>query len=262
MDLKMANIKKTDENVKIEKKKIEKKFKIAENITEKVADENEKQRAFKIFKELAEKHKHIKSTNLTGWCYDTGYGVEENKEKALEFYKQAALYGYPFACFNIGYHHEIKNEFLLAFKYYQRAHELNTDNEIPCRDLFRLVFLYYFGLGTTVNYKSAFDICHDLAERSYTPAKLMLTYMFDEGVGAKINKEAKDNWLKRINDDTCTDHILSSQLLLQNLIFKFYNAKIRMMQEEINSKSSSGSICIELTNCAPFNDKKTEDSTK
>ncbi len=56
-------------------------------------NEDEYEKAYSIFDELATKHNDKEALYFLGLFYENGYAVKKDEDKALKYYKKAAKYG-------------------------------------------------------------------------------------------------------------------------------------------------------------------------
>lgn len=96
---------------------------------------------------------------LLGYLYANGKGVENNKEKAFEWYKNAAP----------------KN----------KEAKMN------------LAIFYFTGEGTKQNYESAFQLFQELASKGETDAYNYLGYMYEQGLGTAKNNQQACIWYRK-----------------------------------------------------------------
>ena len=77
---------------------------------------------------------NAEAQNSLGVCYDHGYGVEENKVKAVDLFIKAADKGSAWAQHNLGLYYQYGRGGLVknrekAIEYYQKAAEQGKDDE-------------------------------------------------------------------------------------------------------------------------------------
>lgn len=112
--------------------------------------------------ETIEKNNFAPALNLLGVMYNYGYSYDVNLEKALSYYKKAAVLGNPDAQFNIGQMYfegeGIAKNFEEAFKWYS----LSADQNYPLAKL-QLATLYFKGYGVKVDINNAIEIIKPLA---------------------------------------------------------------------------------------------------
>lgn len=122
------------------------------NTTSTVIDKESKIKETNMVSE--EENKSIKETDLTyynyGLIYYKGEGVEENKSKAIEFFKKACELNNTKSCTNLGIIYdngkEIEKDKTKAVKFYKKACDLN--GSVACSNL---GYMYDKGDGITKN---------------------------------------------------------------------------------------------------------------
>ncbi|WP_313044218.1 tetratricopeptide repeat protein [Acinetobacter sp.] len=117
--------------------------------------------AASIFKEI-ENDNFAPAFNLIGVMYNYGYGYDVDLEKALKYYKKAALLGNPDAQFNIGQMYfdgiGVNKDFKEAFKWYT----LSANQNYSLAEI-QLATLYFKGYGVGANINTAIEIIKPLA---------------------------------------------------------------------------------------------------
>ncbi|EXX56613.1 uncharacterized protein OCT59_023531 [Rhizophagus irregularis] len=63
-------------------------------------DKKDYEKAYELFKKLTEKE-NPNAINMLGYCYDYGFGIDVNKQKAVELYQKAADLGNSDALINL-----------------------------------------------------------------------------------------------------------------------------------------------------------------
>jgi len=134
-----------------------------------LSEDNEK--AVTYYKASAETGYPRGQSNL-GYMYNNGEGVTTDKEKALEYFKKAADAGFPLAQSNIAEMYEeeeITRNPKLALKYYQMA----ADQGYPPA-LCSLADLYYSGSGVPKDQTKAMELYRRSAEFGNSDAQYTL----------------------------------------------------------------------------------------
>lgn len=143
----------------------------------------------------------LMSAYNVGVSYDYGMGVEEDLDKAFEYYRIAAEAGWPSAQFQLGdFYFEgrgnIARDYAKAFKWLKCAYD--NSNEDNCwRPAAELSILYQDGLGTIRDYDMAFEmlsVVEDVIDDVWEPLDAMVlnalgvAYGFGLGTDADIDK--------------------------------------------------------------------------
>ncbi len=133
--------------------------------------------------------------NRLGICYDNGKGVEQNQEKAVYWYKQAAKQGYDWGQKNLAqkYKDSTDNNKINERK---RLLQLSAEQDIGVAQ-YELALCYEQGKGTDQNNKAAFYWMKRAVDNNVEEAKPILGRYYDEGIGTPVNKEKADFYLGR-----------------------------------------------------------------
>lgn len=156
-----------------------------ENIYEKAEEyfeAEEYEKAFVIYKELAEEGS-IDSQVFLAWMYQNGLGVNKNKEEAFVWFNKAATSGSASAQFYLAKYHANQNELDKAIDYYQQAAEKNYS---PA--LFRLGLLYETGRGTEKDTAKAVYYYRKASLEGHVFAKKQLGLLLLKGYGSFFDR--------------------------------------------------------------------------
>ena len=124
--------------------------------------------------------------------YDCGDGVEQNYQKAVEYYQKAAEQDYPQAQNNLGLLYEhgkgVEQSYKKAIELYQKAADQGFAQAHS-----NLGLLYEHGNGVEQNYQKAVEHCQKAADQGWAPAqwKLGFFYEYGKGVGQNYQKAAE-----------------------------------------------------------------------
>ena len=112
------------------------------HLAEEQFENKEYEKAIALYKQGIEQGE-IECLNALAYCFDEGYGVEINKEKALELYTKAAEEGYVKSQRNLGIFYQERKQEELAFKWFKKAAKNGVDDCI-----WKVATRYEMGLGT------------------------------------------------------------------------------------------------------------------
>lgn len=145
--------------------------------------------AIKWLQKSSEKN-YVKSFLLLGYCYDNGTGVNEDKEKAIYWYKRSANEGNDTTAMNIlGVLYETNEDYTQAVKWYKKSAE-NDDVD----GMFDLGRAYDFGKGVEQDKRKAFEFYKKAAEKGHNQAMGYLAYAYKNGEGTKQNYRQAFYW--------------------------------------------------------------------
>lgn len=143
------------------------------------------ERAFPLFV-LAAKHGHVEAMFRAGQCCEYGWGTRKERDKALQFYRKAAIAQHPLAMYrlsladlngDLGYPRRPKD----GVKWLKRAAEL-ADASHP-NSLHELALLHERGLEHVVfvDYDYAVELLARAAELGYAPSAYKLGECYEYG---------------------------------------------------------------------------------
>lgn len=128
--------------------------------------------------------------------YQHGYGVQQNKEKALYWYKQSAQSDTASVRYKIGRLFEsgqiFPKDLKQAFIHYQYAAEHGD----PYGET-NLALMYIQGKGTKQDIPKGIEVAKKVADRGFVKAQLNLAGLYDSNYGGVKNEEKAKYWYKR-----------------------------------------------------------------
>lgn len=147
---------------------------------------------------------HAAANNNLGDCYSYGYGVAEDKSKAFEYYKNAALLGMIDGQYNLAYCYKTGEgtiqDYSKAKEWFQKA-ALSGDS----RSMVELGNLFEKGLGVEKNFSIAFSCYKQAADRNDQLGLSCLAYCYKYGVGVEVdNQKAFELWLSSAKQGNVT----------------------------------------------------------
>jgi TPR repeat protein len=123
-----------------------------------------------------------------GYMYSNGYGVECDKAQAVKYYKMAADQGYTNAFTNLGFMasngYGMAQDKKMAVRYYKKAAKRGY-----ARGLCNLGYMYDYGYGVPHSKVLAAKYYSLAAEQGYSVAQCNLAYMYQYGFGVPLNKK-------------------------------------------------------------------------
>ncbi|CAI2161825.1 17633_t:CDS:2 [Funneliformis geosporum] len=142
-------------------------------------------KAYESFMSIEE---HDLALIYVGKCYEDGYGINEDKTAAFEYYEKAANKNFTVGQSKIGYFYyngigvvkDLKN----AVDWYEKAS--NLGNIIA---KYYLGNLYLNGIGVKRDRHKAFELFAESAEGNYSNGITILGYCYKNGKGTSINKK-------------------------------------------------------------------------
>lgn len=117
-------------------------------------------------------------------CYFYGNGVQENDDKAVEWYKKAAVQDDAKSQNFLLKHVEI-----LKYKYDKKLAELNG-----AKACFNLGVIYEFGNGVEKNFNNAFECYLAAAKLGHARSQVVLGNWYLHGMGIYVNHEKALYW--------------------------------------------------------------------
>lgn len=176
----------------------EEKLKRLENAIDSMIGEQEVEQVVKIWKEVVTNTdivtnlvKEIGNTKqypsicwCTGEAYYYGVGVEQNYDKALEYYTKAADKGHDIATFNLGSFYlkgwGVEQNYGKAFEYYKKVSDKGHDVAMTNVGVF-----YKHGWSVGQNYGKAVEYYQKAAGNGYDVAMTFLGRCYENGEGVK-----------------------------------------------------------------------------
>lgn len=130
-----------------------------------------------------------------GYCYDQGYGVEQNDGEAVKWYRLAAEQGDANAQYNLGvcyFNGEgVEQDYEEAVKWYRLA-----AGQGFAHAQFNLGVCCFNGEGVEQDYEEATKWYRLAAEQGYARAQYNLGVCYDFGEGVEQNYEKAVNWYR------------------------------------------------------------------
>ena len=147
--------------------------------------EEEKQQAVSYFEKAAQNGDSTGICNLA-WCYENGYGVEEDIKKAIWLMEQSVELGNLVAACNLGYSYEVgkgvTKNIERAVELYKMAYEGGAT-----RAGYYLGRCYLYGI-IKKDYKKAVGYFQESAQEEYIPALIELARCYRAGWGVEKNE--------------------------------------------------------------------------
>ena len=179
-----------------------------------VVVEIDKNLAFNLY-EKASKKGHIDSKIRLADFYSSGENCQLDIELAIKLYEEGIKSGSGIAANNLATIYRDKGNFHKAFELYKLCQELDKSNSI------KLAYCYYYGIGTTVDRKAAFEIFEKIATdksefRNFgfeiDDANYYLGLYYLEGNEVRKSLEKAREYFEKANVDN--DHRNANELLL------------------------------------------------
>ena len=132
------------------------------------------EKALKLYEKamyVCSQRKHIdtEACYFLGQIYLFGRGVNKNKDKRYEFTRQAAVFGYEKALYELGCYFRDKEDYVQAFKYFSECIEKGYFEAFG-----DLASCYFYGKGTDKDISEAFSCAKKGALCGYPKCKLIL----------------------------------------------------------------------------------------
>lgn len=177
-------------------------------LSKKFIETQEFDKAVPILKQAAELGNAESQYNL-GYCYQAGIGVEQNPEKATEWYSKSAEQGWNDGLYAMmmayGNGSGVKQNFEKAFSYALKCAE---NNDGTC--MFNIINCYKEGMGTEKDLAKMLEWAirlgklenpENLQKSGYiTSARLNLAYMFRDGTNVKKDLFKSYQWFLIFNE--------------------------------------------------------------
>ncbi len=140
------------------------------------------EKAFSIFKGIAEETGSAYAENMLGICYEEGNGVTQDMAKAIECYAKAAEKGHSDAMNLLGMCYfdglGVNQNMTKAFEWYLLAAEKGHSGA-----MYNLAMLYYHGIGVAVDLTKAIRWFRNSAEKGVCAAVNGLGMLYFNGIG-------------------------------------------------------------------------------
>ena len=165
--------------------------------------DNDAEKAFEWFSKAAEQG-HLSAQFWLGTCYNFGKGVEKDMTKAVEWYQKAAEQGQADAQIQLAlcYHsgQGVRKNMAQAVDWYHKAAEQGNSDA-----QFALGYCYHFGEGVEKDLTQAVEWYRKAAEQGVAGAQNELGYCYEngEGVGKDLAKAVE--WYRKAADQGVRD---------------------------------------------------------
>ncbi len=159
--------------------------------------EQDYNKAFEYFKKSAEAGNVNAQYNLAV-MYEDGLGTEKDINKAIKWYKKSAEYeneDAKEALKELG--NEKSYEELVIFVDDEDKKQEEEQKEENSNELLKLGQKYYTGIGVKQDYKKAFEHFKKCAENGNAQAQCNLAKMYEKGYGVKEDFEESIKWYKK-----------------------------------------------------------------
>ena len=134
--------------------------------------------AVSYYKQAADQG-YAPAQNQLGWCYEKGYGVQQNYTEAAKWYKKAADQGYALSQANLGWFYEEGNgviqDYTSAAAWYRKAAERGNATAQN-----NLALLYEYGKGVEQDYDEAVKWFELAAAKGDQAAATNLAYLLSK----------------------------------------------------------------------------------
>lgn len=161
-------------------------------------DQKNFEKAFKLFKEAAEKGNAIALDSL-GRMYEHGEGVTQDYAEAVKWYCKAANQGYAVAKNHVGimYHNGngVTQDYVEAMKWFRKA----ADQGYPNAE-YNIGIMYMEGKGITQDYAEAMKWYRKAADQGFANAQYAIGLMYDKGMGVTQDYVEAIKWYRKAAD--------------------------------------------------------------
>ena len=135
-----------------------------------------------------------------GYCYEKGNGVEQNHEKAIEWYTKSAEQGNASAMYNLALCYQegngVEQNYEKAVEWYTKSAE--QGNVIAQNNL---GWCYEKGYGVVKDYRKAVELFRKSVEQGVSASQYNLGYCYENGYGVEINYEEAINCYQKAADE-------------------------------------------------------------
>ncbi|KAF5087316.1 Sel1 repeat protein [anaerobic digester metagenome] len=154
----------------------------------------DRQKAFSYFNQAAQ------ADNGLGWewaayCHYWGYGTQQNRQKALQFYHKAAQKGSAHSQYMLGYiygYDVTPPDFKKAARWFKEAaRQGHSDAQL------KLGFYYHQGRGVRQNYKTAFNLFTQAAAQGQASAMYNIGDAYENGYGVEKDEKQAFVWYRK-----------------------------------------------------------------
>lgn len=172
-------------------------FITGQKLCKKNHEKSDMEDVFSIFMQSAEKH-CTSSYACVGCCYENGYGIKKDIDKANEWYRKFIKFGANDRTNwgRIGSFYEkgigTDKDYEQALYYYNKSAEIGESSGV-----YHLGECYENGIGVNKNIRKALNLCLYAAELGLTDAQIHLGYNYNNGVwGEKDHVKAFEWYIK------------------------------------------------------------------
>jgi len=157
--------------------------------------DTDREKAFALF-ESAAKQGHVDAQHTVAYSYLEGISVEQDYDEAAKWYRRAAEAGDPAAQRSIGLRYKngegVEQDFAEAAKWFRRAAEQGD-----AVAAFELGEVYYYGHGDfPLDYDQALRWFYEAAHRGHTYAQYTLYSLHRQGLGGPADAELAFTWAR------------------------------------------------------------------
>ena len=154
----------------------------------------DQQKAFHYFRQAAQ------ADNGLGWewvayCHYWGYGTQQNRQKALQFYHKAAQKGSCHSQYMLGYiygYDVTPPDLKKAARWFKKAaRQGHSDAQL------KLGFYYHHGRGVKQNYKTAFTLFTQAAAQGHAAAMHNIGDAYENGYGVEKDEKQAFAWYRK-----------------------------------------------------------------
>jgi TPR repeat protein len=125
-----------------------------------------------------------------------GWGIPQNRERALSYLQTAAEGGHRTAQYNLGVAYDngynVEKSYYKAFLYYSQSAKQDCKDSMHC-----IGSLYYWGQGTAQDYTKARYWYRKSAKLGHVDAMCDLARCYQRGVGGNKNQHLAIAWFKQ-----------------------------------------------------------------
>ncbi|RIA97015.1 hypothetical protein C1645_814678 [Glomus cerebriforme] len=145
-----------------------------------------------------------KGQNNLGFCYINGFGIDKNYNKAFDNFLKSAMNGYDLGQNNLGFCYEnglgTYKNYFEAFEWYSKS----ANNGCPLGQT-NLGNLYYYGRGITKDYKKAFEWYTKSANNGCAKGQNNLGDCYYLGRGTSQDRKKAFEWYTKSSNNGCID---------------------------------------------------------
>ena len=131
-----------------------------------------------------------------GYLYWNGQGVEEDKEKAKEYFNSATknrVEGY----IGLASVASSDQDYTTALEYYTKVVEEGTEQLYVASSMYEIGYLYHNGLGVEQDYKKAMEWYEKATELGNPSAMNNIGYLYQNGLGVEQDYKKAMEWYEK-----------------------------------------------------------------